>query len=90
MFFVGPTVRTRVVIRVAPGVQLVLTNLARHDVVLLVDAFGAPGTKVMIHEWAWPLISMCLEMSRVEEEITIWAVFSNNLRYGAEAVCTLR
>ena len=90
MPFGDPPVRTRLVIRIALGVQLVLTDLTFHDVILLVGAFGAPRTKVMTYQWAWPLVPVNLKVSWVKKEAAINAVLRDNLSRGAKAISALR
>ena len=77
-------------IRVALSVWFKFANLTRHDVILLVDAFGAPRTKVMINQWTRPIVSVRLKVSWMKVQVTVRAVLCNDFRYGATAVGTLR
>ena len=89
LFFGNPPVRTWVAIRTALGVHLKLADLTFHDVILPVDAFSAPKTKIMIYQWAGPLVSVKLQMSRMKMQVAVRAVLGDTFRYGAEAKCAL-
>ena len=52
---------------IATGVQRVLTDVAGHDVIMLLDVFSAPRAQVVINHRTRPFIPARLKLPRAKE-----------------------
>ena len=61
-------------LNVTMGMEIMLAHFALHGVLLRFNVFIAPRTQVVTNEWAWPLISVKLQVAWVIVAVTILAV----------------
>ena len=69
-------------------VESVVTDLTRLRIVVFLYMLCAPWAEIVVYEWARPVVTMELEMSRVEVAITVFTVFCDNFQHLAVAVRT--
>ena len=75
-------------LNVAMSEAMIFANVARHDVLFLFNVPIAPRTRVVINEWAWPLIPVTLQAAWVILAVTILAMLGDRFRHVALAMAT--